>query len=390
MKIAYFDCFAGAGGDMIVATMLDAGLDGEFLKEQLSTLDLGQVDIQISETKRGSLSAKSFLPKAGKQHAHRNLSQIVEIIDNSGISESAKERAKAIFTKLAQAEGLVHGKDANEIHFHEVGAVDSIIDIVSAAIGIEALGVEKVYCSALSVGGGTVKCAHGTLPVPAPATSELLKGVPIVGGPVDVELLTPTAAAILTNIVDEFGQVPSMEIEKIGYGAGTYESSDFPNVLRLFLGEAAATGGESDVICLLETNIDDATGELIGHLMDRLFESGALDVFSEPIRMKQNRPAVKLSVICEIGDIEQIEQRIFGEGVTFGIRKQLLNRSKLNREFVTVETKFGQIKVKVGMLGDRVVNAKPEFSDCQRAAEKNSVAVKIVMEAAMTAYRESK
>jgi len=220
MKIAYFDCFAGAGGDMLVAAMLDAGLDVEFLKAQLATLSLKKLDVKLTETKRCGLRALSFVPVVPKQQQHRNLQQITKIITQSRISEQARKTAITIFERIAQAEAAVHGKDPNDIHFHEIGALDSIVDIVSASIGLEALEVEKVYCSALSVGGGTVKCAHHLLPVPAPATMELLKGIPIVGGPGQVELLTPTAAAILTTVVDQFCPLPSMKIEAVGYGAG--------------------------------------------------------------------------------------------------------------------------------------------------------------------------
>jgi pyridinium-3,5-bisthiocarboxylic acid mononucleotide nickel chelatase len=390
MKIAYFDCFAGAGGDMIVAAMLDAGLNAEFLKEQLATLGIDKLDIKISQTQRGGLRAIQFVPECSVEQHHRNLGEITEIINKSGISKWAKKTAIAVFNRLADVEAGIHGKKPNDIHFHEIGAIDSIVDIVSAAIGLEVLGVEKVYCSALSVGGGTVKCAHGLLPVPAPATVELLKGVPIIGGPEQVELLTPTAAAVLTAIVDQFGPLPSMKVEKIGYGAGTLETKKFANVLRLFLGESAqADRTNADIVCLLETNIDDVSGEIVGYVMGKLLEKGALDVFSTPIYMKQNRPAVKLSIICEVGDIAKMEQLLFEEQVTFGIRRQILQRSKLAREFVTIETKFGEIRIKVGKLGDRVVNVKPEFSDCRLAAEKYNIPVKIVLEAAITAYRNS-
>jgi uncharacterized protein (TIGR00299 family) protein len=389
MKIAYFDCFAGAAGDMIVAAMLDAGLNAEFLKAQLATLGLKNLDIKITETKRAGLRALSFLPLVSKQRHGRNLEQITKIITQSKISEQAKKTAIAVFERIAQAEGAVHGKDPHNIHFHEVGALDSIVDIVSAAIGLEALGVDKVYCSALSVGGGTIECADHLLPVPAPATTELLKGVPIAGGPAQVELLTPTAAAILTTVVDRFCPLPSMKIEAIGYGAGSLESEKFPNVLRLILGQ---TGGEAeanaDSVCLLETNIDDVSGELVGSVTEKLFRHGAIDVFITPIYMKHGRPAEQISVICKVEDIQQLEQILFEEGLAFGVRRQILQRSKLARELVTVRTEFGEIRIKTGTLGGKIVNAKPEFSDCVSAAEKHKVAVKAVLDAAMAAYKK--
>ena len=390
MKIAYFDCFAGAAGDMLVAAMLDAGLELDFLKAQLATLGLEKLDIKLTETRRCGLRALSFVPNVPKQHQHRNLRQITEIISRSKITEPAKKTAITIFEKIAQAEATVHGKDPNDIHFHELGALDSIVDIVSASIGLEALEVEKVYCSALSVGGGNVKCAHSIMPVPAPATAELLKGIPIVGGPAQIELFTPTAAAILSTVVDRFCPLPSMKIEAVGYGAGSLESEEFPNVVRLILGQTVEeTQANADSVCLIETNIDDAGGELIGLVTEKLFTQGALDVFSTPIYMKQNRPAVQLSVICKIEDIQQLEQILFTEGLTFGVRKQIMQRSKLAREFVSVETEFGKIRIKTGTMDGRVVNAKPEFSDCLLAAKKHNVAVKVVLDAAMAEYKKS-
>lgn len=389
MKIAYFDCFAGAAGDMIVAAMLDAGLDAEFLKAQLGTLSIKELNIKLVETKRCGLRALSFSPAAPEQHHHRNLKEITKIITDSRISDQAKRTATAIFDRLAEAEAAVHGKEPNDIHFHEVGALDSIVDIVSAAIGLEALGVEKVYCSTLSVGGGTVKCAHGVLPVPAPATAELIKGAPSTAGPAQVELLTPTAAAILTTVVDEFCALPAMRIDKIGYGAGSLESEEFPNVLRLILGETVCAEAETaDSVCLLETNIDDVSGELVGSVTDKLLDAGALDVFMAPIYMKQGRPAEQVSVLCRLQDAQQLEQILFEQGLTFGIRRQILQRSKLARAFVAVQTEFGEIRIKTGMLGGRVVNAKPEFSDCLLAAKKHNVAVKVVLDAAMAAYKK--
>lgn len=389
MKIAYFDCFAGAGGDMIVAAMLDAGLDAEFLKAQLATLGLKNLDIKITETKRAGLRALSFIPVVQEQQQRRSLEQITKIISQSKISEQAQKTAIAVFERIAQAEGAVHGKTPDDIQFHEVGALDSIVDIVSASIGLEALGLDKVYCSALSVGGGTVKCADRLMPVPAPATTELLKGVPIAGGPAQLELLTPTAAAILTTVVDRFRPLPSMKIEAIGYGAGSLESEEFPNVLRLILGQITDEAEtNADSICLLETNIDDVSGELVGSVTEKLFRHAALDVFTTPIYMKHGRPAEQISIICKVEDVQQLEQVLFEEGLTFGVRRQILQRSKLAREFVTVQTEFGEIRIKTGTLGGKIVNAKPEFSDCISAAKKHNVAVKAVLDAAIAAYKK--
>ena len=391
MKIAYFDCFSGAAGDMLTAAMLDAGLDFDFLKNQLATLNLPRNNLQLTltEVKRAGLRALQFVPVIVEEHHHRHLEDIKKIINCSKIADKPKQTAITIFERLAQAEAAVHGKGPNDIHFHEVGAIDSIVDIVSAAIGLDAMGIEKVHCSTLAVGGGTVKSAHGILPVPAPATAQLLKGVPTVGGPVNKELLTPTGAAILTTLAESFGPMPQMKIEATGTGAGTLNSDQIPNVVRLFIGRAAdLSQASADSVCLLETNIDDINPEIIASATDKLLAEGALDVWTTPIIMKQSRPAITLSVICDPGDIGKIEQIIFEAGLTFGIRKHALQRSKLAREFVTVSTKFGEIKIKKGIWAGKIVNAKPEFADCSAAAQKHNVSVKEVIEAAMLAYRQ--
>ncbi len=391
MKIAYFDCFSGAAGDMIAGAMLDAGLDFEFLKSQIATLGLKNLDITVSETRRAGLRAKHFVPLIKEEHHHRHLDDIKKIINDSKIGEKPKQTAIAIFGRLAQAEATVHGKDPDDIHFHEVGAMDSIVDIVSAAIGFDALGIEKVYCSALAVGGGQVKAAHGIMPVPAPATAELLKGIPTVGGPIDKELLTPTGAAILTTVAENFGPIPPMTIEATGYGAGTLDSEHVPNVVRLILGRSAEeSSATTDRVCLIETNIDDSTGEIIANAMDKLLSAGALDVFTTPIIMKQTRPAVQLTVICQTADIAKMEEIIFQSGITFGVRRQIVERSKLAREFVTVTTRFGNIKVKVGRWADRIVNAKPEFADCVKAAQEHNTSVKEVMQAAIAEFKKAR
>jgi uncharacterized protein (TIGR00299 family) protein len=387
MKIAYFDCFAGASGDMIVAAMLDVGLDAQFLNGELATLGIKDLDVKIAETKRAGLRAIKFVPAVPKQDKHRNLQQIIDIISQSAISDKAKGTASKIFKKLAQAEASVHGKKPEDVHFHEVGAVDSIVDIVSAAVGLEALGIEKVHCSALTVGGGTVRCEHGLLPVPAPATAKLLKGVPVMGGMGEREQVTPTGAAILTAIACAFGPLPAMRIEAVGYGAGSANPEGFANVLRLIVGESAdKDASNADSVWMLETNVDDASGELIGSVTDAVLGEGALDAYVTPIFMKENRPGVQISVMCEAQDAPRIEQILFAQGVTLGIRRQVIERRKLAREFVTVATEYGQIRIKRGLLGDRVVSVKPEFGDCKSAAKEHKVAVKRVCEAAMAAY----
>jgi uncharacterized protein (TIGR00299 family) protein len=309
------------------------------------------------------------------------------LITASNISQTAKKLAIQVFKKLADAEAQVHGKKPEEIHFHEVGALDSIADIVSACIGLDALGIEKVYCSPLPVGGGIIECAHGVLPGPAPATMELLKDVPVVGGPVAAELVTPTAAAILTTVVDEFGPLPAITIEKTGYGAGTKEFEKVPNLLRLIIGNS--TSGDSsqvDSICLLEANTDDATAEEIGFITQKLLQSGALDVYTTPVYMKHNRPAVKISILCEISEAEKLGRMLLESGISFGLRKQTAQRMKLARETTTVQTEFGDIRVKSGLSNGKLITAKPEYSDCSAAAESHKVTLKTVNEAAMKAF----
>ena len=344
--------------------------------------------MEVCETKRCGMRALSFKPIADEQHAHRNLKDITKIITQSDLTAPIKERATKIFQNLAVAEASVHGEKADELFFHEVGAVDSIADIVGACVCLEALNVGKVYCSCLSAGGGVIKSAHGVMAAPAPATVELLKQArtPVVGGPETAELLTPTAAAILINFVDEFGLLPAMTIDSVGYGAGARQFDEFPNVLRLIIGESACEDANTDCVCLLETNIDDTTGETIGFVIEKLFEEGALDVFTTPIQMKRNRPGVLLSVMCGFNDFRKMENILFKEGLTFGIRRQIIQRTRLARSFITVKTDFGEIRIKTGTLDGKTVTAKPEYSDCAEAAKRHKVALKIVCQAAMAAF----
>lgn len=389
MKIAYFDCSAGAAGDMITAAMLDAGLDCRLLKTSLHTLGIKGLKLETSRTTRAGIRALTFKPAAPEQKHHRNLQNITDLIENSKIHKNAKSLALAVFRKLADAEAKVHNCKTRDVHFHEVGAIDSIIDVVSAAIGINALQIEKIYCSTISLGAGSVKTAHGNMPVPAPATAELIKNLPVSGGPINAELLTPTAAAILAAAVQSFGHLPPMKIDALGYGAGSRNPPEMPNVLRLFIGRSIEEKNTSaDTVALLQTNIDDISPEIIGFISEQLLEKGALDVYTIPIGMKQNRPAVCLSVLCKPQDVPGLENFIYNQGLTFGIRKQFLQRSKLQREFLTVQTRFGRIRIKTGSLNANTVTAKPEFSDCAAAAQKENVPVKKVIQAAINAYKK--
>ena len=397
MRIAYFDCFSGAAGDMIVGACLDAGADEGYLRGELGKLGLAEVELRIEKVVKNGFSATSFNPvPAGSghhEHGHEqgghegHLPVIVELIKGAGLSAGVKERAIGIFERLAEAEARVHGTTVDQIHFHEVGAADAIMDIVGACVALESLGVEKVLCSAVAVGSGTVRCEHGVMPVPAPATAELLKGVDVAIMPSEVrsELLTPTGAAVLTSLAEGFGAMPAMSIEAIGYGAGRRDFGAVPNVLRLMIGAAGGDGAEGDQVVVLEANIDDATGELIGHVTERLMQGGALDVFCSAIAMKKNRPGTRLSVICRPGDVGALEEVVFRETTTFGVRRHVCQRSTLAREVRTVATDFGAVKVKLGYLGGELVTCSPEFSDCQRVAGEHGVAVKRVVEAAAAA-----
>ena len=380
MKVGYFDCFAGAAGDMAVGAMIAAGVDADALIEQVNLLGIGGYSIETSIVDRCGISAVLFDPNARHEPEHRHLADIRKIIDDSGLSASVKARAIAIFKIIAAAEAKVHGISVEKVHFHEVGAVDSIVDVVAACVALDMLSVEKIYCSALPMGKGTVKCAHGVLSVPVPATVEILaaESVPVVPGLGTTEMVTPTGAAIMANFADSFTPLPEMTVESIGYGAGQRDCEGYPNIVRLMIGTAAEQN-ESDTVAVIETNIDDATGELIAHVAEKLMATGALDVYTTAITMKCGRPAVKLTVICEQEKTSDCEDIIFGEGLTLGVRRQLMQRSKLDREFVTVETRFGSITVKVGKRDGKVLSVKPEFKDCQTAAQTHKIAVKNVI-----------
>ena len=416
MKIAYFDCFSGAAGDMIVGACLDAGVSSDYLRSELARLGLDQVELKIEKVSKNGIAATSFQPIIKNHHhhhhhsdsdsdahgsgycrehkhpAHRNLQTIIEIINGAGFSDKVTQQAVKIFQRLAQAEAKVHGTTEDQIHFHEVGADDAILDIVGSCLALEALGVEKVFCSRLTVGSGTVRCEHGVLPVPAPATVELIKGIEITHSGAQVELLTPTGAAILTGLADSFGSMPPMKITGDGYGAGQRDIAEFPNVLRLLVGETVESGQQAnaDEVCVLEANIDDATAELIGYVSEKLLEAGALDVYCTAIVMKKNRPGTLITVLCRPADAARMEQIMFRESTTFGIRRHSCRRSILPRDYCTVDSPYGKIRIKQGYFDGSVITGSVEFDDCQKAAEKHNVPVKQVISAAMAAYEREK
>ncbi|HVP09631.1 MAG TPA: nickel pincer cofactor biosynthesis protein LarC [Phycisphaerae bacterium] len=387
MRIGYFDCFSGASGDMILAAMLSVGLSEERLRSELGKLSLGGYELSVRQIQKQGLAAVKVDVVLTDKPGHRHLNQIIEIIDRSALSDAVKHRAKRIFTRLGEAEAKVHGIAVETVHFHEVGAIDAIVDVVGAAIGWEQLGLERVLCSPIPVGSGTVRCEHGVLPVPAPATAELLAGVPLAECEETGELLTPTGAAILTALVDGFGPIPAMQIERCGYGAGSRDGQKRPNVLRLFVGQAAEAGDLSDEVVVLEANLDDTTGEQIGHSFAALLAAGALDVFTTPIMMKKNRPGVTLSVLATRETQAACEEVLFAETTTLGVRRHVCSRRKLARDSATVETKFGPIRMKLGKRGDHVTSASPEYEVCAAAAKKHGVSLREVMSEAAYVWR---
>jgi uncharacterized protein (TIGR00299 family) protein len=390
MKTLYFDCFAGASGDMILGAMVAAGVDPNYLRQQLSLLPVGGFSVAFETVTRSGLSATYARVETAPEQKHRYLEDIKQIIDGSDLSDSVKQRAVQIFTRLAEAEARVHNEPIDHVHFHEVGALDAIVDVVGAAICFEFLQIDRFVCSPLHVGSGMVQMAHGSFPIPPPAVAELLKGVPFYAGDVKGELLTPTGAAIITTVSDEYGPIPQMTVESTGYGAGTREYPDFPNVLRVFAGETESKFATDERLWMIETNLDDASPQLLGHVMERVLESGALDCFFIPVQMKKNRPGVLLSVLCRPDKKEAVMKLLFMETTTLGVRSYEVGRRALQRSVVRVETQYGSIDVKVAHLDGRVVNEMPEFEQCREAAVRADVPLKVVEEAARVAFAKTR
>jgi len=386
MKIAYFDCFSGASGDMILGALMDAGLPLEKLKTELAKLKLSHYDLKVEKvTKKGIAGSQAVvvIEEDHHHHHHRHLSDIRNIIENSDLERDIKEKSIRIFTRLAEAEAKVHKTTVEQIHFHEVGAMDAIIDVVGSVAGLTALGIEKIVCSALHVGAGTVECAHGTLPVPAPATVQLIQGKPIYSTGVLGELLTPTGAAILTTLASEFGPMPAMTLETTGYGAGNADIT-IPNLLRISIGETAEEnkGLEEERVAVMETGIDDMNPQIYDYLMEKLLHMGVMDVFLVPVHMKKNRPGVLLTVLCKMEMMNEIIDFLIAETTTIGVRWRIDNRMKAQREIQVGKTPHGDIRFKVAKIGDRTVNVSPEYEDCKRLAMKESIPLKNVLEAA--------
>ncbi len=454
-RVAYFDCFAGAGGDMIVASLLSAGADFDALREQLARLDVGGYTLRTEPANRQGMIGTRFVVDVhglvqdhehteeqadseggdgeahehphghdhdhahedghGHDHAHegdhghdhehdgghdhehtpeeapphehhhRGLDDILRLIDAAQLPPRPTARAKAIFTRLGHAEAKVHGVSVNEVHFHEVGAVDSIIDIVGACLAMEQLGIDRILCAPIPLGSGRVRTAHGLLPVPAPATAELLVGARTAGTDLPGEVTTPTAAAIFTTLAESYGPMPGMDVTAVGLGAGTRTNLPVPNLLRVFVGEVEGDAS-ADTVVQLSANLDDCTGEIVGVTLNRLLTYGALDAWAVPITMKKSRPAWMLCALCSPSDADALERILFEETTTFGVRRCTMGRSRLQRSHENVETPYGPVRVKIGKRDGAILTAAPEFEDCLSAAESHHVSVREVMDAARLAY----
>jgi len=383
--IAYLDCFSGISGDMLLGALVDAGLSLDDLRSDLARLPVSGYEVRAERVTKGSIAGTQVTVEVTEQQSHRGLDDILRIIGESGLPAQVTQSAERVFTRLAEAEAAVHNQPVEEIHFHEVGAVDAIVDVVGACAGLHRLGVEEVYASPLPLGGGWVKAAHGMLPVPAPATAELVKGIPTYGGPVEAELVTPTGAAIITTLCRQFGPMPPMIVSQIGWGAGVRNLAH-PNLLRLFLGEPEKRVRDQR-LSLIQTNLDDMNPELFEHLLDRLLEAGALDVFYTPIVMKKSRPATLVSVLADPGKVDALSAILFRETTALGLRVHEVSRRCLDRRWTEVDTPYGRVRVKLGLLGSETVTLAPEYEDCRRLARERGVPLKAVYEAAQAAAR---
>jgi pyridinium-3,5-bisthiocarboxylic acid mononucleotide nickel chelatase len=400
MKLAYFDCFSGISGDMALGALVDAGCPVEHLRGELRGLRVPGWELTAEKVWKNGMAATYVKVTTEDQSKHRSLSAILEILEKSELAARVRERASAIFRRLGEAEARVHDVPLEKIHFHEVGAVDAIVDIVGACIGFEGLGIEKFACSALNVGGGTVKMAHGVLPVPAPATANLLQGRPTYSNGVQKELVTPTGAAIVAALCEAWGPQPAMTVGAIGYGAGTADLEEQPNVVRIMIGEAVGKGEErgaqagvpvllDEEIAVIEANLDDMNPQIYGYFLEKALGAGALDVYTTPVQMKKNRPGTLLTVLCKPGDTQGLMDLIFAETTTFGVRTYRAQRRVLPREWVSVGTEFGEVRIKVSRVNGRILHVAPEFEDCKRAAEEKGVPLQRVIASALRSYEKS-
>jgi pyridinium-3,5-bisthiocarboxylic acid mononucleotide nickel chelatase len=401
MKLAYFDCFSGISGDMTLGALVDAGCPAEHLRGELRGLQVSGWELTAEKVWKNGMAATYVRVVTEDQSKHRSLGAILEILEKSELGARVRERASAIFRKLGEAEARVHDVPLEKIHFHEVGAVDAIVDIVGACIGFEALGIEKFACSALNVGGGTVKMAHGVLPVPAPATANLLQGRPTYSNGVQRELVTPTGAAIVATLCEAFGPQPAMSVGAIGYGAGTADLEGQPNVVRIMVGEELGVrkgeenGAQAGVpvlldeeIAVVEANLDDMNPQIYGYFLEKALGMGALDVYTTPVQMKKNRPGTLLTVLCRPEDTQGLMDLIFAETTTFGVRTYRARRRVLPREWVSVATDYGDVRIKVSRVNGRILHVAPEFEDCKKLAAEKDVPLQRVIASALRSYEK--
>jgi len=383
MRIALLEPFAGVAGDMFVGACLHAGAPFKRLKEALQGLDMSGFTVSARNVIRGGIRAKKFRVRHDEDHHHRGLQKVLKVLKRSKLQKSVKRRAADAFTLLGEAEARIHGVSVDEVHFHEVGAVDAICDIVGAALCLDALGVERLYCRPLPLSTGSVVAAHGRIPVPAPATLELLKGRPAFDSGLEGELVTPTGAALVAAWAEP-GPPPAFVPERIGYGAGDRDPDGYPNVCRLVVGEAEdAPSLLRELVC----DVDDATPQVLGHLLGRLLEAGALDATLHPVQMKKGRPGTRVTALARAESVPAVEAVLFTEGTTLGVRRRVVERTELPRKTVKVKTKHGTVRVKVGRLAGRVVHVAPEYEDCRAVAEKAGVALREVVRLAMAQWR---
>ncbi|MGH7301771.1 MAG: nickel pincer cofactor biosynthesis protein LarC [Candidatus Rokuibacteriota bacterium] len=384
MRVAYFDCPSGAAGDMIMASLVDAGVSIERLRAELAKLSLPGWTLVAREVMKGAFRATKVdveIDERAHRH-HRSLRDILDILERSTLEVSVRERAARIFTRLADAEARVHGTDRESVHFHDVGAVDAIVDVTGGVIALDLAGAQAVHVSALPMGGGFVGGPHGRIPVPGPGTAELLRGFPVVDTGVQAELVTPTGAAILTTLAASAGRMPALTIEAVGYGAGTKDLPGTPNVLRCFLGQTTESGAADETVVQVETTIDDMSPQLYETLIERVFEAGALDVFLQPVIMKRGRPGVVVTALCVPERVGDLSRALFEESTTIGVRWSEWRRARLQREMVEVTTAYGTIPFKVSRLAGRIVTVTPEFADVARIAREKSLPVREVLDQA--------
>jgi uncharacterized protein (TIGR00299 family) protein len=389
VRAVHFDCFSGVSGDMTLGALIDAGVDADAIRRGLDSLGL-PIRMEVEKVRKGGFAATRVSIEAPEETSHRHLPEVEEILGRGSLTPRQRDLALRIFRRLAEAEAAAHGLPLDRVHFHEVGALDSIADIAGSAIGLDLLGAERITSRSVPTGSGTVKCAHGLMPIPAPGTAALLKGVPLAASPVKAELTTPTGAAILTTVVQQWVESPVMTVERIGHGAGTKDFLEQPNLLRLFVGTVAdaANPAEADQVWMLETNLDDVPAEVVGYCFDQLFAAGALDVFNVPIQMKKSRPGMLLCVLAPEAALPALEAILFRETATFGVRRYPVQRHKLRREAHTVQTPWGPVQGKRGWREGGPNVFTPEYEECARVARQHGVPLREVYAAVQRCYTE--